>query len=132
MTDPGHTRKRVKALSGPATRRIVMIPFFCDWIFQLTAKKGFRMLNVFKDWIISLIVNFILEQIRNGGVKQMAERLENVVQPIVMKWKQEVIERLKADAAATKDTKLDDTIVQAVDVFLEALITSSSRAVVTK
>lgn len=90
------------------------------------------MLNMFKDWVISLIVNFILEQIRNGGVKQMAERLENVIQPVVRNWKAEVIERLKTEAAQTKDTKLDDVIVQAVDVFLESLITSSSKAVVSK
>jgi hypothetical protein len=95
-------------------------------------EKGVVMLNMFRDWIVSLIVDFIRDQIRNGGVKGMAARLEAVILPVVQNWKADVIARLKAEAAGTKDTELDDAIVQAVDVFLDALITSSSKAIVTK
>lgn len=84
------------------------------------------MLNAVKDWLISLVVNFILDQIKSGAVKGMAERLQCTIQPVIQSWKAEVIQRLKAEAAQTKDTKLDDAIVEAVDVFLSALVNAGS------
>lgn len=84
------------------------------------------MLNAVKDWLISLVVNYILDQIKSGAVKVMAERLQCTIQPVIQSWKAEVIQRLKAEAAQTRDTKLDDAIVEAVDVFLSALVSAGS------
>lgn len=78
-----------------------------------------------KEFFISLIVNYILDQIKNGGVGRLADRVQALVVPAVRGWKVEIIERMKSQAEAT-DGKLDDTIVQAVDIFLEALIPDCS------
>lgn len=86
-----------------------------------------------KDWLLSLVVNFLLDQIKNGGVEKLAEKVENLVVPAIRDWKHEIFDRLKAQAAAT-GTPLDDAVVEAFDVFFEALIPNCSActAVVSK
>jgi hypothetical protein len=81
-----------------------------------------------KEWLLGLVVRFIVEQIRNGGIEALAEKLQAIVIPTVRKYKDEIFERLKAEAAADGDPNgLNDSVVEALDLFFDALIPNCSQ-----
>ena len=45
-----------------------------------------------KEWLLGLIVRFIVEQIRNGGIESLAEKLQAIVIPTVRKYKDEIFD----------------------------------------
>lgn len=75
----------------------------------------------FKEWVIGLIIDWILDQVANGGADALADKLKHMVLPWIHKEKDELFVRLKQEALKT-GTPLDDAVVKALEVFTEALI----------
>lgn len=74
-----------------------------------------------KEWLLGLIVKWILSEVANGGADKLAEKLKALALPWLNKQKDEILDRLKKEAAATS-TPIDDAVIKALDVFLDALI----------
>lgn len=77
-----------------------------------------------KDWLLGIIVKWILDQVANGGAENLVERLRKIVVPWVRHYKEELVTRLKKEAAETA-TPLDDAVIKALDSVLEAIIPSA-------
>jgi hypothetical protein len=74
-----------------------------------------------KDWLLGLIVKWILSEVANGGAEKLADKLKSVALPWLDKQRDELFVRLKREAAATS-TPIDDAVIKALEVFLDALI----------
>lgn len=74
-----------------------------------------------KDWLLGLIVKWILSEVANGGAEKLAEKLKSVALPWLDKQRDDLFLRLKKEAALTA-TPIDDAVVKALEVFLAQLI----------
>ena len=81
-----------------------------------------------REVILNFVVNFILNQIKSGGIQRLACSFQEFVIPEIQSFKQDVFARLKARAAADGNPEgVNDAVVQAADLFFEALIPKGSQ-----
>jgi hypothetical protein len=76
------------------------------------------------DWLVNMIVKWILEQVKNGTIEAIADKAKAVVLPWLRDRKDELIARLKEEARKT-GTPIDDAFVDWIDIFIEAWIPDS-------
>ncbi|HYX39956.1 MAG TPA: hypothetical protein VE954_43220 [Oligoflexus sp.] len=70
---------------------------------------------------MGLIVKWILSEVAQGGAEKLAQKLKEIAIPWIDTQRDELIARLKREAALTS-TPIDDAVVRAVELFLGQLI----------
>lgn len=74
-----------------------------------------------KDWILGLIVKWLLGMISSGAIEDIAQKIKGLVVPFIRSYKAEIFARLKKEAAKTS-TQLDDAWIEWLDALLDALL----------
>lgn len=74
-----------------------------------------------KDFLIGIIVKWILNEVTSGGAEKLAEKLKAVALPWIDAQRDELIARLKREAQATS-TPVDDAVIRALEAFLAEII----------
>ncbi|WP_324964994.1 hypothetical protein [Oligoflexus sp.] len=74
-----------------------------------------------KEFFMGLIVKWILSEVAQGGAEKLAQKLKEIAIPWIDTQRDELIARLKREAALTS-TPIDDAVVRAVELFLGQLI----------
>jgi hypothetical protein len=80
-----------------------------------------------KEWLLNLIVEFILKAISDDKIQDLASQIKSVMIPFLREQKDALISRLMQKAAAT-NTPIDDAVYHALDVFLDSFIPKESDA----
>jgi hypothetical protein len=76
------------------------------------------------EWLLNLIVKWILDQVKNGTIEAIADKAKSIVLPWLRSRKDELIAKLKEEAQKT-GTPIDDALVDWIDIFIEAWIPDS-------
>lgn len=74
-----------------------------------------------KDWILGMIVKWLLAMISNGTIETIVAGIKGYVVPLVRKHKDELFARLKKEAAET-ETKVDDAWYAWLDALIDAFL----------
>lgn len=73
------------------------------------------------DWMMTQLVKWLASNLTADRVKGWADMLMAMVLPVIGGYKDDLIKRLRAEAFKT-DTVIDDLAVDALDLFLDALM----------
>lgn len=79
-----------------------------------------------KDWILGVIVKWLLGMITSGTIEAVADKIKALVIPFIRSYKQDLFTRLKAEAAATS-TPLDDAWIAWLDALLDAFLPDNPK-----
>ena len=74
-----------------------------------------------QSWIIKLIVGWLIDNLTEEKVKEWTDQFKKWVMPILVKYKQEIFDKLY-EAAADTETELDDAAVKALEMIVEQFI----------
>lgn len=74
-----------------------------------------------KDYLLKLAIEWLLKNLTKENVEKWAEMVKNYLLPKLRMSKNELIKRLR-DEAAKSPSSLDDHAVTLLDTFLEALL----------
>lgn len=78
-----------------------------------------------KEWLIRLIVSYLIQHLTPENIKEWADQLKQKVYPWILnlarEWKDEVILKLR-EAAQDTENQIDDAIVDAFERFLDELL----------
>jgi hypothetical protein len=74
-----------------------------------------------KDWILQRGLELLVGQVTKENIQRAADVVKKWFIPKVRNWKEDQIAKLQEEAKKS-NTTLDDTLVQAFDQFIEALL----------
>lgn len=77
-----------------------------------------------QDYVLKLLVELLMKYLTKSNLEKWADQLKNIILPRLRIGKNELIVRLRAEAAKTPGA-IDDNLVNALDVFLDALLPDS-------
>ena len=74
-----------------------------------------------QNWIVKILVEWLVNNLTAERIKEWSDQAKNFVLPWLRATKDKLIASLKAEAQKT-DNSLDDSLVDALDSFLEAFL----------
>lgn len=74
-----------------------------------------------KDAVLKLILNLVAKYLSPEKIEELAAAFKAAVLPKLAAYKNELIAQLRAEAGKS-ETSLDDKAVDAIDIFLSALL----------
>lgn len=74
-----------------------------------------------KEWLLKLALDLAADYLTAEQVAKWEESLVNGALPTLAEWKDKLVTGLR-EKAAQSDTKIDDALVDAADVFLTKLV----------
>jgi hypothetical protein len=91
----------------------------------MIAEQKTARLMAMGDWVKRYVIDYLLLQLSQDKLEEWAGVIKGKALPYLYRKKEELLNDLKAEAAAT-DTPIDDALVEALDKFLDAFFPDNS------